>query len=162
LSTLDDRPFPKAALAAAGLLIYTTVLGVGAVQLHKHLYTVPKTVEILPGTPVQTRTLRFVDLGDGLNAFGGHVRVFDASTGEQLPQLRENDGFIRAVLNSLAYERGRVGKIGAPPVFKLVSWSSHKLTLEDPATGKHVDVGEFGPGNKAVFLRLLNLRVARS
>ncbi len=158
MSSLDDRPFPKAALIGAGLMIAVTVAGVGAIQLNKHF---ARPVEIADGQALETRQLRFVDQGDGVNAYGGHVRVYDAVTGVELPPLRENDGFIRAVLNSLAFERTK-GGISAAPVFHLVYWAGNRMTMEDPATGRHVVIGAFGPGNRSVFMRFFEHRDARS
>jgi len=161
LSSLDDRPFPKPALIGAALLILTTVVGVGVIQLQKH-FAPPVPVDFAQGaTPLETRALRFVDQGDGVAIYGGHVRVFDAATGAELPQLREREGFVRAILNSLTYERTKSG-VEAEPVFELVRWSDNRLTIADKATGAHVNLGDFGPGNKAVFLRFFSSAGAAS
>jgi putative photosynthetic complex assembly protein len=152
LSSLDDRPFPTAALFGAGLLVFTTVAGVGTIQLQKHFAHIPLTATADTATPLQSRTLRFVDQKDGVSVYGGHVLVFDAATGAQLPQLRERDGFVRAVLNSLAYQRTKL-QVNAPPVFTLSRWPGNKITIEDKTTGAQINLGDFGPGNKAVFLR---------
>ena len=103
---------------------------------------------------MQSRTLRFVDQQDGVAIYGGHVRVFDAATNTELPQLRERDGFVRAVLNSLTYERTKTS-VQAPPEFELTRWSDNKITIADKATGARINLGDFGPGNKSVFLRFL-------
>jgi len=151
LSSLDERQIPLTALVAGGLLIITTVLGV---KLHVERDPPALRHEAVSANLVASRLLRFVDAGDGVSVYGGHVRVFDAKTGEELPQLRENDGFIRAVLNSLTYERTRRA-ISGPPVFELASWSDYRVTLTDQLTGAHVSLGEFGAKNKAVFFRFL-------
>ena len=36
MSSMDDKPFPRAALLGAGLLILSTVAGVGTIQLQKY------------------------------------------------------------------------------------------------------------------------------
>ncbi len=151
MSSLDERPIPITALVAGGLLIITTVLGV---KLHVERDPPATRHESVNASVVKSRLLRFVDEGDGVSVYGGHVRVFDAETGAELPQLRENDGFIRAVLNSLAFERTRRG-ISGPPDFELASWSDYRVTLTDRLTGAHVSLGEFGAENKAVFFRFL-------
>jgi putative photosynthetic complex assembly protein len=162
LSSLDDRPFPKAALLGAGLLVASTVAGVGAIQLHKHFSHVPLIAsDIQVAQPVQLRALRFVDQQDGVAIYGGHVRVFDAVTNAELPQLRERDGFVRAVLNSLTYERSK-NSVQAASVFELTRWSDNKITIADKATGAMINLGDFGPGNKAVFLRFLPPMASRS
>ncbi len=144
MSSLDERPFPTAALVGAGMLVLTTVAGVGAIQLNKHFYHITDVVELDSGSPIVKRELRFDDLGDGVNAYAG----------VEIPPLRSSDGFVRAVLNSLNFERTK-RDLGGAPVFELVRWSDNRITLQDRTTGKFVDVGEFGPGNKAVFLRFL-------
>ena len=152
MSSLDDRPFPTAALVGAGLLILTTVGGVGAIQLQKHLAHRPLRATNESAAPLQIRDLRFVDQQDGVSIYGGHVRVFDAATGVELPQLRDRDGFIRAVLNSLTYERTK-NSVNAQPVFELARWPDNKITIADKSTGARINLGDFGPGNKSVFLR---------
>ena len=101
MSSLDDKPFPKGALLGAGLLVLTTVAGVGTIQLQKHFTHDGRGGPAMAAAPLQVRALRFVDQQDGVSIYGGHVRVFDAASGAELPQLRERDGFVRAVLNSL-------------------------------------------------------------
>jgi putative photosynthetic complex assembly protein len=158
LSSLDDRPFPTAALIGAGLLILTTVVGVGIIQFNKH--NAP-SVATESAMPVETRDLRFVDEGDGVSVYGGHVRVFDAATGAEFPQLRDSDGFIRAVLNSLAFERTKRG-VSAPPIFELAYWPDNRVTVQDPATGARISLGAFGDRNKAVYLRFFGRPEAKS
>lgn len=161
MSSLDDRPFPPAALAGAGLLILSTVAGVGTIQFQKHLAHIPlRAASSLPGQPVETRSLRFIDQQDGVSIYGGHVRVFDAKTGAELPPLRAQDGFVRAVLNSMAYQRSKNG-IAAPPVFELARWPDNRITLWDAASGSRINLGDFGPGNKSVFLRFFTGQAAR-
>jgi putative photosynthetic complex assembly protein len=155
LSSLDDRPFPTGALIGAGFLILTTVAGVGTIQLRKHFSHIPLIASDIQVTqPVQTRTLRFEDQKDGVAVYGGHVRVFDAATGAELPPLREREGFVRAVLNSLTYERTK-NSVEAQPVFELTRWSDGKITMADKATGAMINLGDFGHGNKSAFLRFL-------
>jgi putative photosynthetic complex assembly protein len=158
LSSLDERPFPKAAIVGASLLIFATVAGVAAGQLHKHFVLAAPAIT---AKALQSRDLRFVDAGDGVNAFGGHVRVYDVATGAELPPLVHSDGFIRAVLNSLAFERTKRG-VSAAPIFQLALWSGNKLTLGDKTTGAEVNLGAFGSGNRAVFLRFLDHSGAKS
>jgi putative photosynthetic complex assembly protein len=152
LSSLDERPFPAGALYGAMALVLTTTIGVGVIQAQKRVTDNASAVAMTDATAVETRTLRFADQHDGVSVYGGHVRVFDADTGAELPQLRDRDGFVRAVLNSLAYERTK-RDVNAPPVFDLVRWSDKQITISDKATGARINIGDFGPGNKAVWLR---------
>ena len=86
VQTPRNHQFPLTALVAAGLTIFDTLVGVHVYQ-SKHP---PQTiVEIDTATPLKSRELRFVDAGDGASVYGGHVSVFDATTGTRLPPLRE-------------------------------------------------------------------------
>ncbi len=152
MSSLDERPFPAAALYGALALVLTTTIGVGVIQSEKRITDSASAVAITGATPVETRALRFVDQHDSVSVYGGHVRVFDAASGAELPQLRERDGFVRAILNSLAYERTK-RDVRAVPVFDLVRWSDKTITISDNSTGARINIGDFGPGNKAVWMR---------
>lgn len=158
MSAPKDRPLPIIRLVAALLVMFDTIVGV-------HVYTVrhPRS-EVGPvntASVVRSRDLRFIDSGDGVSVYGGHVAVYDAATGAAYPPLRENDGFIRAVLNSLSFERTK-RSLDAAPVFRLTYWSDKKVTLQDLATGKHVGLGQFGTKNEAVFMRFFAEPEARS
>lgn len=152
MNSLDDRPLSPFALSAAGVVILVTVAGVG---LHQWIARGEPSVAssaTAPATQIGVRSLRFLDAGDGLGAYGGHVRVFDARSGHELPELAENEGFIRTVLNGLVFERTKQ-RIEAEPVFELSVWSDNKVVLKDPATGAEVILGQFGAKNRDAFLR---------
>jgi putative photosynthetic complex assembly protein len=139
-------------LLGAGCLIVVSLVGVGLHQLHKPMHVASAPTQ---ATALQTRQLRFVDLGDGVAVYGGHVRVFDAASGVELPPLADKEGFVRAVLNSLAFERHKRGVAGDAG-FALNFWSDNRITLTDLASGASVSVGQFGAGNKAAFLRFFD------
>jgi putative photosynthetic complex assembly protein len=147
----EESPFTLIAVVASGLLIVTSIIGVNLHQNRK--LTAPAQVETVPA--VQSRQLRFVDQGDGVSVYGGHVRVFDVATGREYPELRADEGFVRTVLNSLAFERTKRGIKNAVPVFELTAWKDNRLTLTDPATGVHIGLGQFGIPNRAAFERFL-------
>lgn len=152
MSALDDRPFPRGALIGAALLIAATIAGVAMHQLTKG--AAGHSQQLASAPVVQARALRFVDEGGGVTAFGGRVAVYDAASETKLADLVETDGFIRTVLNSLAFERTK-RRIEAAAVFKLVLRADRHLTLEDPVTGQSVNLGAFGGANRSVFLRFL-------
>ncbi|WP_439814978.1 photosynthetic complex assembly protein PuhC [Zavarzinia sp. CC-PAN008] len=147
---MADQIIPTGAVWAAGALILASLVGVGIQQWDKR--DAPPLAS--SATPVNVRTLHFIDQGDQPIAFKGRVRVIDEQTGQELPELAASDGFIRAVLNGLAFERSK-RRIEAPGIFRLVHWSDHRLTLEDPATGARISLDEFGSGNLTPFLRFL-------
>lgn len=147
----QNRPFPVIPLVAASLMIFDSIVGI---RIYQSNHPPQSIVEAETAIPVKSRDLRFVDAGDGAAIFGGHVSVYDATTGARLPPLRENEGFVRTVLNSLAFERNK-RSIDTTPVFRLTYWSSKRMTFEDRQTGKRVILGEFGAKNEGVFMRFL-------
>ncbi len=147
-NSLNEPRFPIIPLVAAFIVMFDTIVGVGVYHArHPHLATGFEGVAAL-----RTRDLRFVDAGDGVAVYGGHVRVFDSVTGAEYPPLRPNDGFIRAVLNSFAFERTK-RQINGIPTFRLTYWSDKRITFQDVATGKLVSLGQFGAKNESVFVR---------
>lgn len=144
-------------LLAALLAITVTVSGIHVYQARHR-----DGVSTQHATALRSRDLRFVDAGDGMTAYGGHVAVYDAVTGVAFAPLRDSDGFIRAVLNSLNFERTKRAIDTAPPVFRLTYWSDRKMTLRDLATGKQVGLGQFGAANEGVFMRFFVAAEARS
>lgn len=99
--------------------------------------------------PESTRLLRFADQEDGT------VLIEDAGDGATIARIgREDGGFIRGVMRGLARER-RMNGIGAEPPFRLTLWRSGELSLTDTETGRIIELGAFGPDNRAAFVRLL-------
>ena len=107
--------------------------------------------------PVRTRTLVFADVA------GGAVRISDAQTGAEVALIEtetQGGGFIRGVLRGMARER-RMHAIGSAAPFTLTLWADGSLSLADPATGRSVELGAFGPDNRLTFLRLIAPEAAR-
>lgn len=100
------------------------------------------------GTPELVRDLVFADQPDG------SVRITDAGTGKVVEVATGEQGFLRGTLRGFARERKRDGADLSAP-FRLTGWTDKRLTLEDPATGRHTDIEAFGSANAAVFVRLL-------
>ena len=101
------------------------------------------------GEALASRELRFVDEPNGV------VTVHDANSGTELARIASGeDGFIRSVMRGLARER-RVQGHGRDVPFLLTAWTSGFLSLEDPATGRQVELTAFGPDNVAAFSRLV-------
>jgi putative photosynthetic complex assembly protein len=67
------------------------------------------------------------------------------------------DGFVRTVLRSLAFDRQRHG-VGARPAFVIAKWSDGHTTIDDPATGRRVDLAAFGAANMQAFEHVVALR----
>lgn len=102
------------------------------------------------GSVVAARDLRFSDRADGA------VVVTDARTDQTVDVLQGEQGFVRATMRGLARARHSDG-IGAAQPFRLTAWSDGRLTLDDPANGRHLELQAFGSLNVAVFARLLHL-----
>lgn len=66
----------------------------------------------------------------------------------------ESNGFLRGVLRGLASERKRRG-MGSERPFELNLRADGRLTLDDPGTGRQIDLRSFGPTNAATFESLL-------
>lgn len=145
-----DMTFPKVPLYAAGALIVIAVLLVMGVRVTGlgELRTPQMDV-------VAERMLQFQDHPDG------SISVKDANTDAVIERIEPGtNGFLRGTLRGLARDRWRDG-IGREPSFRLTGRSDGRLLLEDPATGRLVDLGSFGPTNAAVFARYLEDRMPR-
>lgn len=141
----STRPgFPRAPLIAAAAAIAVTIGGVAIIQSMGVEPTRPG------GTPQLSRDLRFEDTTYGA------IRISDAKSGQLVVELEPGTGgFVRATLRGLARERRRTSAPGPESPFTLTAWSGGQLTLEDPATGRFVDLGAFGPTQVETFTAIL-------
>lgn len=99
--------------------------------------------------PVESRTLVFKDRHDGA------VVVMDVSADQEVAVLPPGtNGFIRGTLRGLARER-RMHDIGMSPPFLLTRSTDGRVTLQDPSTGRQIDLDAFGPTNAGAFAKLL-------
>lgn len=103
-----------------------------------------------PDAPaVAVRELRFEDRADG------GIAILDARDGAVVGAAEPGtNGFLRSAVRGLVRERKRQGA-GADVPFRLVARADGRLTLEDPATTRRIDLESFGATNAAVFARLL-------
>ena len=140
-----DRPFPRGALIGAAALIGFSLL---AVTLARFAGLGPVTEPMAP--VVQSRELRFADRADGA------VLVYDRQGDEVVDLVPPGSGgFVRGVLRALARERRLQGD-GASTPFRLSRLADGRLTLEDLATGRVIDLKAFGHTNEGAFARLLS------
>ena len=152
MSAIDDRPFPKPALYAAGAVLALSIIAAAAPRLG--ITEAPRTsMQTRADTGVAvvaTRDFNFLDREDGT------VAVRDARTGELVALVRPgmNQGFVRGVLRALARDRRALG-LGAKVPFRLTLWRDRTLSLEDRATGRVIELQAFGPVNRDAFARLL-------
>jgi putative photosynthetic complex assembly protein len=142
-----EHGVPRGPLFGAFALVVLTLAGVALIRL----FGFGPPQERL-GEVVADRELRFED-----RAAGG-VAVYDARDGTLIRVLVPGgDGFVRGALRALARER-RSHNIGTEFPVRIAAHSDGRLTLEDPATGRRIDLGAFGPTNAAAFARFLRDR----
>ncbi len=100
------------------------------------------------GSLVAARDLTFADGADG------SVVVTDARDGSPVQVFAGENGFVRGTMRGMARTRRSEG-IGPQDPFRLAAWSDGRLTLDDPATGRHIELQAFGSSNTEVFAHLL-------
>lgn len=143
-TALPPIRFPRAPLFALGSLVIASVVAVAAVRL-----TGIGLVHTPDAAAVATREFRFEDRPDG------SIVVLDASGMHLIDTVAPgSNGFLRGTMRGLARERMRQGVSPALP-FRMIGRADGKLTLEDPGTGRRVDLGSFGPTNAAVFAQIM-------
>jgi putative photosynthetic complex assembly protein len=138
---VTDARFPLPALLGAGGMIAATFLLAGYVRLSgADISSLP------PPRLVVSRELRFADLPDG------GVAVYDAQRAAQPIRVLPpgSNGFVRATMRNLVHER-RSNGIGPAAPFRLAASADGRLILEDPATGRRIELEAFGPTNAGAF-----------
>jgi putative photosynthetic complex assembly protein len=127
------KPFPKGVLWAAFAMV---IFSIGIAGLGR--MTDFGTLRNPEAMPRVSHELNFADRSDGA------VVIRLAATGEQVIELAPGtNGFARSVLRGLARER-KLESLGQATPFVLTSWSDGRMTLEDPATGREVELNAFG------------------
>lgn len=130
------------------------VLGVGLAMI----LLVGLTIAPIPGSRgtdaaslavTMEREFRAADRADGA------VVLTDARSGREVLLVAPGeDGFIRGTLRGLARDRHLRG-IGPELPFRLVVWNDGRMTLDDTATGRRLDLLAFGQTQAEAFARLL-------
>lgn len=149
MSDAMQARFPRAMLLAAAVLVGLALVFVGASRL-TGVGTTPNPVAPV----VERHALHFEDRPDGA------VAVRSAEDGEIVRIVSPGtNGFLRSVLRGLVRAR-RARDVGSEPPFVLTRWADGRLSLDDPATGRTVELGAFGPSNAEVFAELVTARSA--
>jgi len=139
---VSDPALPRGVLLGVAGLLTALVIGAGLARYNG------TTTDIPVSTPVAERDLRFEDQPDG------GIAVVDARGERLITTLTGQNGFLRATLRGLAQQRKRVDTDERTP-FRLTAWADGRLTLDDPVTGRHLELEAFGPTNKDVFVQFL-------
>jgi putative photosynthetic complex assembly protein len=134
---------PRGALIGAAVLVSGSLLMVGVAR-----FTGYRPAQPPPSTVVVSYDLRFEDRADGA------VLVYDPANRLVDTLQPGTNGFVRGVLRGLARER-RARQVGTAPPFRLTRWADGRLSLDDPQTGRHVDLEVFGPTNAGAFADIL-------
>ncbi|CCD96360.1 conserved hypothetical protein [Bradyrhizobium sp. ORS 375] len=145
-----DIVIPKGALRAAFALVIFSLVAAGVGR-----WTGVGTVHTDHAAAVQTVALRFEDRPDG------GISVVSPDSGKVVGIVEAGgDGFLRTVLRSMAFDRQRHA-IGSGPAFTINRWADGRMSLDDPATGRRVDLGPFGDDNKRRFTELMTMGETR-
>jgi putative photosynthetic complex assembly protein len=140
-------PFPRNTLIIAGTVVLLSIMTAAAGRITGAANSAPTAA------PVAARDLLFRDRPDG------SVAVFDA-TNISVPIdiiAPATNGFLRATMRGLARQRMRQDADREIP-FHLTEWADGRLTLEDPTTGRRVEMEAFGVSNEEVFAGLLTAK----
>ncbi len=134
--------FPRAPLIAVAAVVGLSLV-VAATGHITHIGAVQVT-----GSLVAARDLNFTDGADG------SVVVTDARDGSPVAVFTGESGFLRGTMRGMARTRKMDG-VGPQDPFRLAAWSDGRLTLDDPATARHIELQAFGSTNTEVFAQLL-------
>lgn len=141
----DDIRIPPAALWAAAAVILVALGSAGLARFGG----IGRSA-FVETTPVQQRKLLFQDRADGA------VVVREAADGTIVDVIEPGSfGFVRVALRGMARDRRLHGE-GADKPFLLTRWADRRVTLDDPATGRRLDLAAFGRANGEAFERLLD------
>lgn len=135
---------PSSRLPALAAALVLLVLGAVAVSR----ITGVGDPQPMTAASVAVREFRFEDRPDG------GIAILDARGRLADSVAPGENGFLRGLMRGFARERKRNG-YGPEQPFQLVGHADGRLTLEDPTTGRTVDLGSFGPTNAALFVRLM-------
>ena len=140
-------PFPRDTLIIAGTVVLLSIMTAAAGRITGAANSTPTAA------PVAARDLLFRDRPDG------SVAVFDATdTSAPIDIIAPaTNGFLRATMRGLARQRLRQDADREVP-FHLTEWADGRLTLEDPTTGRRVEMEAFGITNEEVFASLLTAK----
>ena len=143
-STATPQKFPRALGFGAGAIVVASLVLVIVARITGY-----QPDQAPASTVVESYDLRFADRSDGA------VLIYDTASGELATTLQPTtNGFVRGVLRGLVRAR-RADHVGPTPPFRLTRWANGRLSLDDPSTGRHVDLEVFGETNAGAFADIL-------
>lgn len=146
-----EQRVPKAALlGAAGLILATLALSAEA-----RIEQLSDAATAAAPEATEHADLRFEDRPDG------SVAVLDAATGREVDVVPPAEGgFVRGVMRGMFRTR-MLESIPVEGHFRLMRLVDGSLVLEDPQSGRRVDLRSFGATNHEAFARLLAAAAGR-
>ncbi|MFZ4688954.1 MAG: photosynthetic complex assembly protein PuhC [Polymorphobacter sp.] len=152
MSDFRGEQFPRGALYGAGGMIGITMLVVFGIRtgVLPGRATAPQKREAAQVSVVASRDFRFADREDGA------LIATDAKTDEVALILEpgSNSGFIRGVMRGLMRER-QLHEVARDGPVTVTQWADGALTVKDTSTDRIIELGSFGPTNRAAFAQLL-------
>ena len=144
---MSKASFPRPVLFVAGTVVLLSIVTAAVGRMTGVANSAPT------GTVIASRDLLFRDMSNG------GVAVYDANAASAPIDIvaPETNGFLRATMRGLARQRLRQDADREVP-FRLTGWADGRLTLEDPTTGRQVEMEAFGITNEEAFARLLTAR----
>ncbi len=143
---------PKGALVLACGLVVASLAATSAARIAGlPPAAIPAAVRADEGAKiVESRRLRFIDRADGA------VVIEDVSAKRVAGTVAPftESGFVRSVMRGMARDR-RLRGLGAEAPFELTLWNDGQLSLVDTVSGRSLELGAFGPSNRAAFMALL-------
>ena len=140
----EERPIPPAILIGGGLVMAVSLLMVTSARVgltpHQH-------------RPVAARveSLDFKVRSEAAGVEG----VYAASDGRRVAALAaRGDDFLPSLVDKLRQER-RLRGVGGDAPFRLVRWSDGRVSMQDPTTGRELNLESFGSVNEANAARLI-------
>lgn len=141
---LHTQTVPRPALWAAAFLIMLTLGLAGASRMMRsqaNAEASPPAREVV--------MVRFEDRPDG------SLAVLEAESRRELSALPPgSNGFVRGVLRGMFRSR-KLESMSRDASFRLAREADGRLTLDDPESGRRVDLDSFGPTNSAAFEGIL-------
>ena len=136
---------PRNVLIVVGFVLLLTMLAAGfGAKDRGHQFPT--------GTPVAQRSLMFVDAPDG------SVIVNDAASNERIAVLpAKSNAFIRTTMRGIAHAGSHEFAVPNHAIL-LTLWNDGRLTLDDPLSGRRLDLEAFGKDNAGAYAALLTGR----
>ena len=142
----EERPIPPAIIIGGGLVMAVSLLAVSSARIG----VAPRQAK-----PAAAAVAAYDFRVAAPNAAGLET-VMSARNGAPVaPLAAKGDDFLPSLVDKLRQERVLKGAPSAPP-FRLVRFADGRVSLEDPSTGRELNLESFGSVNEANAARLID------